>query len=70
MLHSLLKEGGKFVQWDWLSQDDVSGMGLSPQRVKQALETNNFTDIKISNPFAMTSSNGDMPVLMALAKKG
>ncbi|MDE8604259.1 class I SAM-dependent methyltransferase [Marinomonas sp. RSW2] len=68
LLKSLLKENGVFVQWDWQSSDDSSEMGLSPKRVKQAFEANNFVNTTITSPFIMSSSKGDMPVLMAIGK--
>lgn len=68
LLKSLLKNGGVFVQWDWLSEDDSSGMGLSEKRVKQAFEVNQFVDTNITSPFVMNSSKGSMPVLMAIGK--
>jgi len=66
LLKSLLKEGGVFVQWDWLSNDDSSDMGLSEKRVKQAFIVNDFVNISITSPFTMSSSKGKMPVLMAI----
>ena len=68
LLKSLLKEGGIFMQWDWLSNDDSSGMGLSEKRVKKAFESNRFTNTKITSPFIMNSSKGNMPVLMAIGE--
>jgi 2-polyprenyl-3-methyl-5-hydroxy-6-metoxy-1,4-benzoquinol methylase len=70
LLKSLLKNGGVFVQWDWLSEDDSSGMGLSEKRVKQAFEVNQFVNTNITSPFVMSSSKGNMPVLMAIGKNG
>jgi len=66
LLKSLLKDGGVFVQWDWLSNDDSSDMGLSEKRVKQAFIVNDFVNISITSPFIMSSSKGKMPVLMAI----
>jgi len=68
LLKSLLKEDGVFVQWDWLSNDDSSDMGLSEERVKQAFLENSFVNTQISSPFIMSSSKGKMPVLMATGK--
>jgi 2-polyprenyl-3-methyl-5-hydroxy-6-metoxy-1,4-benzoquinol methylase len=68
VLKSLLKRNGVFVQWDWLSNDESSGMGLSEKRVKHALVENGFVDIELASPFTMNSSKGNMPVLMALGK--
>tara|TARA_R110002167_G_scaffold53_1_gene280 strand:+ start:1989 stop:2609 length:621 start_codon:yes stop_codon:yes gene_type:complete len=68
LLKSLIKEGGVFVQWDWLSNDDSSDMGLSEKRVKQAFVANGFVNTRVNSPFIMSSSKGNMPVLMAIGK--
>ena len=68
LLKSLLKKDGLFVQWDWLSEDNSSGMGLSEKRVKQAFLASGFVSIKVNSPFIMNSSKGNMPVLMAIGK--
>lgn len=68
LLKSLLKKDGLFVQWDWFSEDDSSGMGLSEKRVKQAFAASGFVSIKVNSPFIMNSSKGNMPVLMAIGK--
>lgn len=68
LLKSLIKQGGVFVQWDWLSNDDSSDMGLSEKRVKQAFVANGFINTRVNSPFIMSSSKGDMPVLMAIGK--
>jgi len=69
LLTSLLKPDATFVQWDWLSEQGASTMGLSKQRVNQALLENGFIKPTISTPFTMNSSKGNKPVLMAIAKK-
>ncbi len=66
LLTSLLKSGGMFVQWDWLSNDDSAETGLSENRVLAALEANQLIDINIEKPFEMDSSKGIMRVLMAV----
>jgi 2-polyprenyl-3-methyl-5-hydroxy-6-metoxy-1,4-benzoquinol methylase len=68
LLKSLLKKDGLFVQWDWLSNDDSSDMGLSEKRVKQAFLANDFVNTRVNSPFIMSSSKGNMPVLMAIGK--
>ena len=68
LLKSLLKKDGLFVQWDWLSNDDSSDMGLSEKRVKQAFVANDFVNTRVNSPFIMSSSKGNMPVLMAIGK--
>jgi predicted TPR repeat methyltransferase len=68
LLKSLLKNGGMFVQWDWLSNDDSSETGLSENRVLRALKANEFIDIQVKKPFEMNGSKGTMTVLMAVGK--
>lgn len=68
LLKSQLKDGGVFIQWDWLSNDDSSDMGLSEKRVKQALVESGFVNARVNSPFIMSSSKGNMPVLMAIGK--
>ncbi len=67
LLKSLLKEGGMFVQWDWLTPDDDADMGLSENTVRQVLSEQGFSQIIIQQPFVMNSSKGSMSVLMASA---
>tara|TARA_R110000772_G_scaffold218887_4_gene329473 strand:+ start:1081 stop:1665 length:585 start_codon:yes stop_codon:yes gene_type:complete len=68
LLKSLLKKGGMFVQWDWLSDEDSSETGLSQNRVLRTLKENEFIDIQVKNSFEMNSSKGTMRVLMAVGK--
>ena len=68
VLKSLLKTKGTFVQWDWLCEDGASGPGLSENRVRNAFQTHQFKDTLITSPFTMKSSQGSMPVLMAIGK--
>ncbi|MEH6472067.1 MAG: methyltransferase domain-containing protein [Halopseudomonas sp.] len=69
LLKSLLKSGGMFVQWDWLSSDDASAMGLSEDRVVRALKAHGLVEIQVKKPFEMNSQKGSMTVLMAIAKQ-
>ena len=67
-LKYMLKTKGMFIQWDWLSTDETSEVGLTENRVKQALKQSGFSSIQIKQPFVMNSSKGSMPVIMAIAK--
>jgi len=59
---------GIYVQWDWLSVGESSGAGFSESRVIKALENAGFINISLTQPFEIEGSNGNMPVLMAVAK--
>lgn len=69
VISTLLKPSGKFVQWDWLAADEESPMGMTENKIYSGLESNGFTDIRISKPFSMESEKGSMDVLMAIAQK-
>jgi hypothetical protein len=68
LLHSLLKSGGVFVQWDWLSNDDKAEVGLSENRISHALKANGFIEVEVRKPFEMNTPKGIMKVVMAVAK--
>lgn len=77
LLHSLLKPGGLFVQWDWLiaeGEEEGSASGFSAAQVENALTEQGFSTIELRQPFAMShqkdGSTIEMPVLMALGSKG
>lgn len=76
----LLKPGGLFLQWDWLlpnttaqENDTQPSFGFTMVQVEAALISRGFTEIKLNQPYSMTSDKGGeeitMPVLMAMAKK-
>ncbi len=69
LLKSLLKPNGIFVQWDWLTSTEGSGMGFSEQKVRHTLHQTGFINVTISQPFSIKNSDTFMPVLMAVAKK-
>lgn len=67
LLKSLLAPGGLFVQWDWLSSDGNPDFGFSKKRVDDALKKAGFSSVALTQPFCLPSSEGNMPVLMAVA---
>lgn len=72
LLKSLLKEGGTFIQWDWLADNSAAttaSIGFSREEVTQALTQCQFSHIQLSTPFQMNNPKGLMTVLMAIANK-
>ena len=69
LLYCLLKPGGTFIQWDWLDNDETTAFGLPVNRVESALEANGFSNIQVITPFIMSSSKGEMPVLMGVGTR-
>jgi len=65
---SLLRSGGTYVQWDWLSSDEGSDMGLTKSRVRRSMDDAGFINIALTQPFAIENSGDVMPVLMAVGK--
>ncbi len=68
LLKNMLKPDGIFMQWDWLATSNHSDMGLTQETIEKTLLRCSFSDIKIKFPFIMKSSQGDMPVIMAVGK--
>ena len=60
LLHSIVKPGGCFVQWDWLSEE------FSKERVESALVNAGFSSFEISEPFSMEMEGNCMPVVMGV----
>lgn len=69
LLHSMLKPGGYFVQWDWLKRDETAENGFTENEVEQAFSNVGFTNSLLSVPFVMNSGESDMPVLMVWGQK-
>lgn len=69
LIEPLLVEGGVFVQWDWLITENNPDFGFAEKTVNEALTRTGFSDVTLSQPFSLSSSKGEMTVLMACAKK-
>lgn len=68
LLKQLLKEGGYFVQWDWLREDDILGIGFTEEEISVALHRTGFSECSLSIPFSMDSAGSTMKVIMGVAK--
>ncbi|MEM7112319.1 MAG: class I SAM-dependent methyltransferase [Chloroflexota bacterium] len=68
LLKQLLKEGGLFVQWDWLKESETSGIGFSKEAIESALKQAGFLEYSTSVPFSMEGPDGSMNVVMGVAK--
>jgi len=68
LLKFLLVPGGTFIQWDWLAEDGNSDFGLSRERVLHAYDQAGLTLQTLDQAFSLNSSEGDMAVLMGIAK--
>ncbi|BCL72922.1 methyltransferase [Vibrio nigripulchritudo] len=69
VIQSLLNEGGLFVHWDWLAENDKEDHGITIKRAKKTLETSGFSSVTVETPFTIESQKGDLPVLMGVAQK-
>jgi predicted TPR repeat methyltransferase len=68
LLKSLLVRGGIFVQWDWLAEDSDSDFGLSQEKVTSAHHNAGLELQALKQVFSIENSEGDMPVLMGIAR--
>ena len=69
LLKTLLTPNGHFVQWDWLETMKDPGFGLTNNRIESAFINSGFQVLSISKPFSLTSKDGEMKVIMGVAKK-
>ena len=60
LLKTLLIPGGRFVQWDWLSEE------FSKERVEGVLSAAKFTNVETSQPFEMEMEGTKMQVVMGV----
>jgi SAM-dependent methyltransferase len=65
-LRALLALGGRFVQWDWLTE--APDFGFTEKDILSALTDAGFSDVTVTQPFTISrGDDGSMPVLMAVA---
>ena len=69
LLKTLLTPNGHFVQWDWLETIKDPGFGFTNNRIESAFINSGFQVMSISEPFSLTSKDGEMKVIMGVAKK-
>lgn len=68
LLKSMLKPNGIFIQWDWAAASENSETGLSKNTIEDAFLQSELTDVEIKFPFEMQSSQGSLPVIMAIGR--
>ena len=68
LLKSVLNPSGVFVQWDWLSQGEISDFGLSEEEVISAYEKSGLSLVAMTQAFSLSGRNGSIPVLMGVAR--
>ena len=68
-LTSLLKTGGVFMQWDWMSSEENPDFGFDNHTLLKAYQTVGLSLVDISKGFSITSDKGAMDVIMGVAKK-
>lgn len=66
-LRALLREGGTFVQWDWVASEESGGTGFTEAQVLAALEKAGFRSVTVAEAFSMPDPESDAAVLMAVA---
>ena len=68
-IHTLLKSGGIFIQFDWLIESYKKAEGFDKQTVLSNLTQTAFTDIRVEQTFSLQHEQGSMAVLRAIAHK-
>lgn len=67
IVYSLLDEGGQFVQWDWLAENDSEG--LTVNKIERVLSSVGFNEVTISTPFEIETPEGKLKVVMGVGTK-
>ncbi|WP_027858174.1 class I SAM-dependent DNA methyltransferase [Marinobacterium jannaschii] len=70
LLKTLLAPNGVFMQWDWQSEGEEGDFGFTPQRIEAAFEQAGLETVSVSEAFVMRSEQGEMTVLMGVARNG
>lgn len=68
LLKSLLAEEGKFVQWDWLGNEEDPESGLTKKDIINAFQLAQLELDHLSEPFSMISEKGSFPVVMGVGR--
>jgi predicted TPR repeat methyltransferase len=68
LLKTLLAPNGIFIQWDWKETEKDPGFGFTKNRIKSAFIESGFQILSITEPFSLTSKDGEMKVIMGVAK--
>ena len=68
-IHSLLKAGGRFIQWDWLSPEGSDHPGFTEAQMSGALKDSGFSQVRVRGGFTMAGPEGEASVLMGVAVK-
>ena len=69
LLKSLLEPGGIFIQWDWLATGNDRDFGLSEEEILSTYNNVGFKLLSLDKAFSLESSEGEMSVIMGMAKK-
>ena len=70
LLKTLLKPNGLFIQWDWLKTEGDSDFGFTEEIIASAFLKADLEVLSITKAFFLESNEGEMQVLMGVAKKG
>lgn len=67
-LKFLLAPAGLFVQWDWLKTGDSNDFGLSQKKIITTYDKVGLKPVSLEKVFSVESPQGEMPVVMGIAK--
>ena len=70
LLKTLLKPNSLFIQWDWLKTEGDSDFGFTEEIIASAFLKADLEVLSITKAFSLESNEGEMQVLMGVAKKG
>ncbi|CAM3948831.1 bifunctional 3-demethylubiquinone-9 3-methyltransferase/ 2-octaprenyl-6-hydroxy phenol methylase [Vibrio aerogenes CECT 7868] len=67
--YSLLDQGGQFVHWDFISDDEDRASGVGMVEMQDELIQAGFADVHVSRVFKITCGHKQISVMMGIATK-
>lgn len=68
IIYSILDENGVFIHWDWAADDEES-FGLGLIEMQDELILAGFSEVTVTQPFKINTSNGLQNIIMGIAVK-
>jgi cyclopropane fatty-acyl-phospholipid synthase-like methyltransferase len=69
VIYSLLDQGGHFIHWDLISDDEDRASGVGMVEMQDELILTGFSDVHVSQAFKITSGKKQVSVMMGIATK-
>ncbi|SHO57063.1 class I SAM-dependent DNA methyltransferase [Vibrio quintilis] len=69
VVYSLLDKGGKFIHWDFISDDEDRASGVGMVEMQDELIQAGFSEVRVSRAFRITHGEKQLSMMMGIAIK-